>query len=162
MASFQAADPVAQASYRKPARPAAATPGGRATGTAPAAGLAGPVDFYEGVGNLATDSSGNGHTGQLFGPSWVQQGTGYAISLDGRDDYGDFGSNQNIGIGGTLSLEAWIQPTTKAHGEAVIMGTDLHSYLLTYYNTELTPISTLAAGRTMSVGMSRSTNGIML
>ena len=95
-------------------------------------------DFDEGAGNLATDSSGNGHTGQLFGPSWVQQGSGYAISLDGRDDYGDFGSNQNIGIGETLSLEAWIQPTTKAHGEAVIMGTDLHSYMLTYYNSELT------------------------
>ncbi|MCH2119416.1 MAG: hypothetical protein MK161_17175, partial [Pirellulales bacterium] len=44
-------------------------------------------DFDEGSGSLATDSSGNGNTGQLFGPNWVQQGTGYALSMDGRDDY---------------------------------------------------------------------------
>jgi hypothetical protein len=94
-------------------------------------------DFDEGSGSYAFDSSGNGHTGQLFGPSWVQQGTGHAISLDGRDDYGNFGSSQSLGFGSSCSIEAWIQPTIKGRGDAVIMGTDLSTHLLTYYNADL-------------------------
>lgn len=94
-------------------------------------------DFDEGSGSLATDSSGNGNTGQLFGPSWVQQGTGYALSMDGRDDYADFGPATALGIGGPLTLEAWIKPTRKAHSEAVLLGESLSTYLLTYYNTEI-------------------------
>ena len=94
-------------------------------------------NFDQGQGSVATDSSGNGHTCQISGASWVAQGSGHAISLDGRDDYLNCGSAQAIGIGGPLTLEAWVKPERKANGLAVIMGEDLHTYLLTYYNTEI-------------------------
>ena len=94
-------------------------------------------DFDEGTGTAVADSSGNSHNGTLFGPTWVAQGADYAIQFDGRDDYGEFASGAAMGLGGPMTIEAWVKPTAKANGEAVLIGQDLHSYLLSYYNTEI-------------------------
>ena len=94
-------------------------------------------DFVEGTGTSVSDSSGNGHSGQLFGPTWVAQGADYAIQFDGREDYGEFASGAAMGLSGPMTIEAWVKPTAKANGEAVLIGQDLGSYLLTYYNTEI-------------------------
>jgi len=49
--------------------------------------LAADWNFDEGQGTVATDSSGSAHTCQLVGTAWVPQGSGQALSFDGRDDY---------------------------------------------------------------------------
>ena len=89
-------------------------------------------DFDEGQGTAVSDASGNGFSGQRFGPTWVQQGSGYAIEFDGRDDYAQFATSQAMGLGGPLTLETWVMPTVKANGAATLMGEDLNSYLLMY------------------------------
>ncbi len=90
----------------------------------------------DGKGNVARDSSGNGHDAQLHGPVWVKHGKGFAISLDGLDDYVDCGSSTDLGLGGPLSLEAWVKSTRKAHGESKLLGEQYSSYVMTYYNGE--------------------------
>jgi len=99
-------------------------------------GLLAQWEFDEGKGDIARDSSGRGHHAKIYGASWVRQGDGFAISLDGHDDYVDCGKNQALGIRGPITVEAWIKPMRKAHGLACLLGTDLHTYLLTYSNTE--------------------------
>lgn len=92
--------------------------------------------FDEGAGNTAADIAGNSHDATIHGATWVRQGDGFAINLDGVDDYIDCGANP-LGENSPVSIEAWIRPLRKAHGEASLMGIDMSSYILTYYNTEL-------------------------
>jgi hypothetical protein len=94
-------------------------------------------DFREGKGEIARDSSGNNRDAVLHGASWVKQGDGFAVSLDGVDDYVDCSPFQPPGVVGPISIEAWVKPTRKAEGEAPLLGEGMKSFLLTYYNTEL-------------------------
>ena len=103
----------------------------------PLAALIAQWDFDEGQGTAVADSSINGHHGQLFGPTWAQQGGGYAIEFDGIDDYALFSTSQDMGLGGPLTLETWVKPTSIANGAAVLMGEDLHSYLLMYSSSDI-------------------------
>ncbi len=91
----------------------------------------------DGSGTVLSDSSGNGNHGAISGAMFVPQGSGYALSLDGRDDYVDCGESQAIGIGGPLSIEAWIKPTRKAHGQSCVFGQSMSGYLLTFYAGDL-------------------------
>ena len=109
------------------------------SGAARAAGPAGLLaewNFDEAAGDVARDSSGNGHDGQVFGAVTAERSDGHAISLDGFDDYVDCGESKALGIGGPVTLEAWIRPMRKAHGESVVLGDGLDTYLMTYYNGE--------------------------
>jgi len=101
------------------------------------AGLEAEWNFDEGEGNVARDATGHGHDARLYGPTWVKQGKGYAIRLDGFDDYVDAGESKALGIGGPFSLELWVKPLLKAHGEAKLLGEGYSTYVLTYYNTEI-------------------------
>jgi len=64
--------------------------------------------FDEGTGNTASDSSGNGNDGTLFGPTWVTRDSGYALYFDGVDDYVSipilYGSSPS-----GIRLTAWIK-----------------------------------------------------
>ena len=93
----------------------------------------------DGSGAVLSDSSGQGNHGAISGATFVPQGGGHALFLDGRDDYVDCGPSGagGIGISGAVSIEAWVKPTRKAFGGAVVLGQDLHSYLWTYSNTEV-------------------------
>ena len=101
------------------------------------AGLLAEWSFDEGKGAVARDGSGNGHDAALSGASWVKQGEGFAVSLDGQDDYIDCTQAKPLEIAGPVSIEAWIKPTRKAKGEAHLMGEGMGTFTLTYYNTEL-------------------------
>jgi len=96
-------------------------------------GLLAQWDFDEGKGNIARDSSGNGHDAKVFGGDRVKQGDGYALRLDGRDDYVDCGDSRALGIGGPITIEAWIKPTRQTPDNACLFGEGLSSYLVTYY-----------------------------
>ena len=107
-----------------------------ATG-AEAPGLLAEWRFDEGEGDVAVDSSGHGHNLELSGPVRTRLGEGFVLALDGLDDYAEGPNSSELGIGGPLTLEAWLKPTRKAHGEAVVLGEGFSSYVLTYYNTEI-------------------------
>ncbi len=100
------------------------------------AGLLAEWNFDEGKGDVARDSSGNGHDAKIYGATWARHGDGFAISLDGFDDYVDCGESRSLGIGGPVSIEAWIRPMRKAHGESILFGEGFNTYVLTFYNGE--------------------------
>ncbi len=101
------------------------------------AGLLAEWDFDEGKGDVAHDASGNGHDAKLHGATWVKQGDGFVLSLDGLDDYVDCGKSQSLGIGGPLTIEAWIRPMRKAIGESVLFGEGYSTYVITFYNVDI-------------------------
>ena len=65
-------------------------------------------------GTTAADASGNGHTGVLQGgPTWTTGMRGGALTLDGKDDYVDFGDPQDLPSGrAARSLCAWAKTDT--------------------------------------------------
>jgi len=96
-------------------------------------GLLAEWNFDEGRGDVARDSSGHGHDAKIYGASWVRDGKGFALSLDGLDDYVDCGKGQSIGIGGPTTIEAWMKPMAKSQGLASLFGEGLQEYLVAYY-----------------------------
>jgi len=111
-----------------------------AAGVMTATATDGPVaewKFDEGRGEMARDTSGNGHDAKVHGPSWVRQGSGFALSFDGYDDYVDCSEIKSLVLKGPFTIEAWVRPTRKAHGETCLFGESMSSYLVTYYNTEI-------------------------
>jgi len=93
-------------------------------------------NFDKGGGNIARDTSGNGHDGTFHGAKRVRQGDGFALRLEGRGDYVDCGPSREIGLGGPVTLETWIKPTVKATAEAIVLGEGFSTYALSYYVTE--------------------------
>jgi len=60
----------------------------------------------EGDGTVATDSSGNGHDGNVYGASWTTGKLSNALDFDGTDDYVDI-RNFNP-ASEAISLTAWV------------------------------------------------------
>ncbi len=69
-------------------------------------------------GTSAADASGNGHTGVLKGgPVWTTGMRGGALTLDGKDDYVDFGDPRDFPAGrAARSICAWAKTNTVAGG----------------------------------------------
>jgi hypothetical protein len=99
-------------------------------------GLLARWTFDEGKGEIARDSA-NGHEAQLSGLAWKAQQTGAALAFGGLGGSVDCGESKSLGIGGPITIEAWIKPTRKPNGEMVLFGEGYDSYVVTFYNTEL-------------------------
>jgi len=66
--------------------------------------------FDDGTGNIAADSSGNGHNGTLLGDtSWVDGIVGGALAFDGDGDYVDIGKDPSFDITQQITISAWIK-----------------------------------------------------
>ena len=64
----------------------------------------------DGSGNIAVDSSGNGHNGTLLGDtSWVDGIDGAALAFDGDGDYVDIGKSPDFDIKNQITVSAWIK-----------------------------------------------------
>ncbi len=100
-------------------------------------GLLAEWNFDEGQGDVAHDSSGQGHDAKVHGATWVKQADGFALSLDGPGDRVDFSASRPLGITGPVSLEAWIKPMAKGRGEAGLLGESMATYLLTHYSDQI-------------------------
>lgn len=71
-------------------------------------GLIGYWKFDELSGDIASDSSGHGHSGALInGPTWVTSKMGQALSFDGVDDYVNISSLASTNK--TYSFSFWIK-----------------------------------------------------
>jgi hypothetical protein len=101
--------------------------------------VSGPVGYWkfdEGFGATASDNSGNGNTGTLNGPTWVEGVSGSALSFDGVDDYVSVPTSSSIAVQGTqVSLECWIKPATNldsslSHVVCIIDKGDEYAFLL--------------------------------
>ena len=69
--------------------------------------------------NNAQDSSGNGNNGTLVGnPTWAAAGRiGAALTLDGIDDYVNFGNGASLNITDQVTVSAWIKPDDAGNSE---------------------------------------------
>jgi len=78
------------------------------TATAPAAAYS----FSEGVGSTTADSSGNGNTGVLQGPTWTTSGKyGDALYYNGVNAYVDLGNPASLQSQGSMTWAAWVYMT---------------------------------------------------
>jgi len=103
------------------------------------AALIGKWTFNENTGTTASDSSGGGIDGTLFGPTWVPGqgalGTNYALQFDGLDDFVRYGDNANLtnyNVTGNFSMEAWIN-LDQTFGQGLIFGQSAVRYGLSAY-----------------------------
>ncbi|MCF7837419.1 MAG: LamG domain-containing protein [Candidatus Marinimicrobia bacterium] len=90
----------------------------------------------EGQGQLARDSSGQGRDARIEGGAWTPLGEGYALALDGENDHVVFDGLPPLGLNGPVSVEAWVKPEAAAERLTILLGQDLHSYLLALYGSD--------------------------
>ena len=65
--------------------------------------------FNEGSGNTTTDSSSNGNTATLFGPSWTTAGRyGNALSFNGTSAYVEAANSNSLNPGTAATFSAWV------------------------------------------------------
>lgn len=69
------------------------------------------LEFDEGSGTIAHDSSGYGSDGTLSGPSWVDGKFGNALSFDGINDYVTISDADSLDFGtGDFTVDFWMKP----------------------------------------------------
>jgi len=85
------------------------------------AGLVAEWHFDEGSGNIVKDSSGNGNDGTIYGATFVDGISGYALNFDGIDDYVDTALlPPTVDLERTIVL--WAKTTSMKNMEAVSYG----------------------------------------
>ena len=74
-------------------------------------GLVAHYTFDEGQGNVAHDTSGHDNHGAIKGGAqFVTQGDGYALKLDGKDDFVDCGADPSLAIENAGTISFWFRP----------------------------------------------------
>ncbi|MDG5997819.1 MAG: hypothetical protein E3K33_12885 [Candidatus Brocadia sp.] len=71
-------------------------------------------NFNEESGTIATDSSGNGNNGTIYGASWTTGRSGDGLSFDGANDYVNLGDPLSLQPN-TVSVSVWFK-TTDSNG----------------------------------------------
>jgi hypothetical protein len=97
-------------------------------------GLVAHYTFDEGAGTIAHDASGNGNHGMIHGARYVKRGQKYCLEFNGIDNFVDCGDKPSLDIRNAITLEAWVMPESRVHGEPGILGKHFESYLLSYYS----------------------------
>src|SRR5262249_7429141 len=83
--------------------------------------------FNEGSGTVVTDLSGNGNNGTIGGATWTTSGMyGNALSFNGTNALGSINNSASLQFDSTLTLEAWVYPTTvsSAWRDVIYKGND--------------------------------------
>jgi fibronectin type 3 domain-containing protein len=99
--------------YQVQAVDTAGTPSGfsNPASATPVLGLAAAYSFNEGFGSTTADSSGNGIVGTLHDATWTTDGKyGDALGFNG-DSYVDLGRPAALTTTGSMTWEAWVNPT---------------------------------------------------
>ena len=105
-----------------------------ATAAPPEPGLVAYYPCDEGRGSVLRDASGQGDDGTVHGATYERFGEGWALRLDGVDDFVDCGEAPASALTDAVTLEVWAYPSAvPGVGEPAIAGRDYASYVLTYY-----------------------------
>ncbi|OQY97664.1 MAG: hypothetical protein B6D35_14630 [Candidatus Brocadia sp. UTAMX2] len=88
-------------------------------------------NFNEGSGTIATDSSGNGNNGTIYGASWTTGRSGGGLSFDGTNDYVNLGDPLSLQPN-TVSVSVWFK-TTDSNG--IILRKRLYGYGLDVWSS---------------------------
>ncbi len=133
--------------------------------------VAGLWHFDEGSGGSAYDSSGNGNTGTLAGPTWSTNfkfgdpGAADALSFDGTDDYVDVPvlTGGSLDITGSLTLGVWVNVTANTTGgyQELITKWDYASPSDKSYALELDPCASGKLCPALYVAASPSTKCVL-
>ncbi len=84
--------------------------------------IVGSWDFNEGSGHVATDTSGNGHDGEISSAVYVSpgfNGTGSALYFSGTSYVEGIGTPTGDNLG--LTISAWIKPTTNTNTRTIFV-----------------------------------------
>jgi hypothetical protein len=75
-------------------------------------------------GRFVSDSSGNGLNGKFrYEPTHSASANGVAANFDGKRDFIDFGKASAFRATGSMTISAWIQPTSFPKDDAAIVST---------------------------------------
>jgi hypothetical protein len=92
----------------------------QAGGSAPA-GLVAAYSFDEGAGTSASDASGNGHVGTIAGATWSAGRFGNALSFNGTNSMVSIADANDLDLGTTMTLSAWVNPAVLSDWRTVIL-----------------------------------------
>jgi hypothetical protein len=121
--------------YRRALRPAdvraaMSTPIGSHSGRH-IASLAAAYGFDSPAGRTATDSSGHGHTGTIWGARWTSEGRfGAALRFGGAGDAVRIPAAASLNLGRAMTLMAWIKPSESQSGWRTIVDRQRDAYYL--------------------------------
>lgn len=94
--------------------------------------------FDESSGTVASDSSGNGNSGTLFGnPSRVAGKFGNALQFNGASTYVESPDSNSLDITNGITLEAWVYPSSLGDWTNVIEKNQNAGYKLGFYNNQV-------------------------
>lgn len=109
--------------------------------------LVGAWLFDDGKGDVVTDASGNGHDGEIIGPSWVDEGPfNSALEFHGAEDVVNVEHSDDLSLQ-MFTLMAWVK--TSGSGQAIIHkqpSSDMRNYILNIYSTTFLRASFSSAG----------------
>ncbi len=80
------------------------------------------LDFNEGSGSTAADSTGNGNDGVIDGAQWSTNGfSDDALVFDGSNDYVDCGAASNLALGRySFSVSAWVKQDDDTGNQTIV------------------------------------------
>jgi len=97
----------------------------------------GPWNFYEdliaywsldeGIADVAFDYSLNNNDGTIYGATWIDGISGYALQFDGVNDYVNCGNDDSLNIIDEITIEAWVRPASYG-GNIVAKGGSNNQY----------------------------------
>jgi len=94
------------------------------------------LQFDEGEGDTAVDSSNYGNDGALAGPEWVEGKYGFGLLFDGTNDYVEVASNDTLQLSEEgLTIAAWFKTAETARSDLMIIekgAWDAGEYALSY------------------------------
>ncbi len=73
-------------------------------------GLVAHYQFDEGKGGVARDGSGQGNDGTIHGGTFVKRDDGFALQLDGEDDYIETAADKDFAARDEGAFELWFRP----------------------------------------------------
>jgi len=83
------------------------------------------LDFNDGAGSVASDSSGYGNDGNLYnGASWAPGVEGSGVYLSGAPDYIEIPHHSSLDITDAITLTAWVNLTAFPFQENMILVKD--------------------------------------
>jgi len=109
-------------------------------------GLKAQWNYNEGAGTIANDSTGNGYSGILNGPTWVGSNNQYKLDFDGIDDYVNISNKDILNNVKATTLTGWVKiRDTSQAANLIFISTD-NSDVLARAHIEYRPDKTLKAG----------------